>query len=283
MIVHRGKTIEEVIELLAKYKDSKIIAGGTDIILDIKDNKISPEALIDISSIEELKGIELKGDFIEIGAGITFTEIAEDEIFGENLYGFKKACRLVGSPQIRNRGTVGGNIVNGSPAADSIPPLLCLESTLIFESLEGIRKVKLEDYLKSKYRIKEHELLTKIRFKNPEGLLNFIKLGIRKALAISRMSIATLVELDEEEKVKDIKVASGSLGRYSMRELEVEEFLLGTTLGEYTVDEAVNILQNAMEKRLKGRPTLPYKKRAVKSLLKEALNQRIRSSRRVIS
>ncbi|MBZ2175163.1 FAD binding domain-containing protein [Schnuerera sp. xch1] len=283
MIVHRGKTIEEVIELLAKYKDSKIIAGGTDVILDIKDNKIFPEALIDISSIEELKGIELKGDFIEIGAGTTFTEIAEDEIFEKNLHGLKKACKLIGSPQIRNRGTVGGNIVNGSPAADSIPPLLCLESTLIFESLEGIRKVKLEDYLKSKYRIKEHELLTKIRFKNPEGLLNFIKLAIRKALAISRMSIATLIELDEEEKVKDIKVASGSLGRYPMRELEVEEFLLGTILGEYTVDEAVNILQNAMEKRLKGRPTLPYKKRAVKSLLKEALNQRIRSSRRVIS
>ncbi|NLV77709.1 MAG: FAD-binding protein [Tissierellia bacterium] len=275
--VYKGENVDEVVELLDKYgKDAKIIAGGTDIVIDLRNNRIDPKVLIDISSIEELKGIKDKGEYIEIGAGVSFTQVVENPLFERNLYGLNKACHMVGSPQIRNKGTLGGNIANGSPAADSIPPLICLNSTLILKSVRGRREISIEDYYKDENeKIRPDELLVSIGFKKPKEnqVLSFAKLGLRKALAISRLSIAILVELDEEGKIINIEVASGSLGKYPMRELELEQFLLGKKLEDSTVDEGVLVLQRAMEKRLAGRSTFPYKRVAVDRMFREALEE----------
>lgn len=272
MQAYRGKTIEEVIQLLAKYK-GKIIAGGTDLIIDLRNGKLTSDTLIDISSIEELRRVEEYDETINIGAATTFTQIIENPLFQENLYGLKRACNTVGSPQIRNKGTIGGNIANGSPAADSIPPLLCLDSIIVLESIKGKREIGLEDYYKDNISIKEDELIISVQFKKPDKgqILSFAKLGLRKALAISRLSIATLLELDENNKVKTIKIASGSLGRYPMREPIVEEFLLGRELTVDVTDKAVKVLQQVMGERLGGRSTLPYKRIAVERIFKEAL------------
>ena len=274
MLAHQGKSVEEVLNLLTQYENCKIIAGGTDLIIQMREKRISPAVLIDISSIQELKEIKVDGPFIEIGAAVTFTDIVESPIFEGNLSGLKKACRLVGSPQIRNAGTIGGNIVNASPAADSVPPLLCLNSILVFRSFRGIRQVKLEDYFKykQKLQIKEDELLTAIRFRRPEGTLSFSKLGLRKALAISRISMAAMVKLDEEGTIKDIALASGALGKYPMREREVEEFLLGKQLDVNTVDEGLKILREATDKRLACRTSYTYKRRSVERLFSEVLS-----------
>ena len=126
--VYNGNNIDEVVEILGKYgRDAKIIAGGTDIVIALKNEKISPKVLIDITKIADLKDIEDDGEYIKIGAGVTFTQIIRNPLFQGNLYGLYKACRMVGSPQIRNKGTIGGNIANGSAAADSIPPLIALD------------------------------------------------------------------------------------------------------------------------------------------------------------
>ncbi len=181
---------------------------------------------------------------------------------------------MVGSPQIRNKGTIGGNIANGSAAADSVPPLICLDATIVLESANNTREIKLEDYYKNNIKIEANELLTKIYFKKPNEnqILGFSKLGgLRKALAISRLTISTLLELDEDNKVIDIKVASGALARYPMREIEVEEFFLGKVLDEDNIEKAIIVLQESMDNRLAGRPTLPYKRVAVERMLREAL------------
>lgn len=275
MIVKQTRTVEEALELLSEYESPKIIAGGTDIIIQINEKKIQPKTLIDISKVDELKRIEEKEGFIEIGTAVTYINIMENDLFEGNLYGFKKACRLVGSPQIRNRGTIGGNIVNGSPAADSVPPLIALGATVILVSKEGIREVKVEDYFKNRetFGVREDELLTAIRFRKPKGVLTFAKLGLRKALAISRISISALVELDEDNKINLVRIASGSLGRFPMREYELEEFLQGKTFEDNIIDQSVKVLQEAMEKRLAGRSTFPYKRRAVEAVLREALSE----------
>lgn len=275
MIVKQTRTVEEAVELLSKYESPKVIAGGTDIIIGINEKKVQPKALIDISKVEELKRIEENDGFIEIGAGVTYTDIMESSIFEGNLYGMKKACRLVGSPQIRNRGTIGGNIANASPAADSVPPLIALKSTVILVSKEGIREIKVEDYFSHRktFGAREDELLRAIRFRKPRGVLTFAKLGLRKALAISRISISALVELGKDNRVSLVRIASGSIGRYPMREYEVEEFLDGKALQDEVIDEAVKVLQKSMDKRLAGRSTLPYKRRAVETILREALSE----------
>ena len=97
--------------------------------------------LIDITKIEDLKKIEDDGEYITLGAGVTFTNIVENHLFRGNLWGLYKACRMVGSPQIRNKGTIGGNIANGSAAADSIPPLIALGSIVRLVSIEGVREI----------------------------------------------------------------------------------------------------------------------------------------------
>lgn len=283
MKVYQGDNIDDVIRLLSRYENPRLISGGTDLILNFKDIG-APELLIDISNIEELRRIVEKEDYIEIGAGVTFTQIVESELIEGKLSGFKKACRSVGSPQIRNRGTIGGNIVNGSAAADSVPPLICLDSTIVIKSIRGTRELKLEQYLQniSKLKISKDEILTTIRFNKPVGTLNFAKLGLRKALAISRVSIATLIELDEERTIKSLRIASGSIGRYPMREIEVENFFKGKVLTQNTVDEAIKGLQKSMDKRLEGRATLPYKRIAVERVLTESLMEGMLDSGEVI-
>lgn len=275
--VYKAKSTDEALFLLEKYKgEGKLIAGGTDIIIDIRNEKIFPNVLIDISSAEELSYIQEKGDFIEIGSMTTFTQIVESRMLRKNLSGFKKACRLIGSPQIRNRGTIGGNIANGSAAADSVPPLLALESILTILSSREKREISLEDFLMqpNSERLKEDELLYSIKFRKPSDnqVLTFAKLGIRKALAISRISMSILLELNDGREVRDIKVTSGSLGKYPMRERKVEILLKGRDINEETVNEAYNILKKVLRDRLMGRPTLEYKEMAVKGLLIEAIN-----------
>lgn len=270
--VYNGKSIDEVVKLLGEYGgDAKVIAGGTDIVIALKNEKISPKVLIDISKIDELKKIEDDGQYITIGGATTFTQIVESPLFLGNLHGFHKACRMVGSPQIRNKGTIGGNIANGSSAADAIPPLISLASVITLVSQEGVREILLEDYYNE--QIKENELLTKIKFKKPNNnqILTFAKLGLRKALAISRLTISMSFNIDNDGIIKDIKVASGAIGKYPMREHEVEDFLRSKKIDEKNIKDAIEAIQNSMDERLKGRSTLPYKRIAVKSMIREAM------------
>lgn len=269
-------SIEQVLELLDKYKEkSKLIAGGTDIIIALREKKISPEVLIDISKIEELRKIESANGIVKIGSTVNYTQIIESSLFLDNLYGLSKSCRLVGSPQIRNKGTIGGNIANASPAADSIPPLIALGAELKIASIRGERTVSLEDYFRNKdiNGLREDELLIEIEFKKPndDEILSFSKLGLRKALAISRITLSMLICLDENRKVERIRVASGSIGKYPMREKEVEQSLIGLTFNSDIYKIAVESLQNSMDQRLKGRSTYPYKRRASISLMEEII------------
>ncbi|TCU68977.1 purine hydroxylase gamma subunit apoprotein [Tissierella praeacuta] len=276
--VYNGNNIDEVVEILGKYgRDAKIIAGGTDIVIALKNEKISPKVLIDITKIADLKDIEDDGEYIKIGAGVTFTQIIRNPLFQGNLYGLYKACRMVGSPQIRNKGTIGGNIANGSAAADSIPPLIALGSKVKLLSIDGTREIAIEDYYNDP--IKENEILTTITFKKPKEnqILTFAKLGLRKALAISRLTSATFIEFDDEDFVKSIRVASGALGKYPMREYEVEKYLIGKKIEAKTIEGAIGTIQSSMDERLKGRATLPYKRVAISGILKEAMELAVKN------
>lgn len=275
--VFNGYSIQNVLELLNEYKDdAKIISGGTDLVVAIRNGKFDPKVMIDISKIDELKKIEEKNNEIEIGSAATYTDIIENGLLEDNLYGLIKACNMVGSPQIRNKGTMGGNIANAAPAADSIPPLIALNASLNIGSLRGNREVSLEDYFKDLQNngLKSDELLISVKFKKPEKdqFLSFSKLGLRKALAISRATISMFTHV-EYGKIEDIVVASGSIGKYPMREYEVERVLLGRTMDDNLLELAVNALQESMDRRLKGRSTLAYKREAVISLLEENIRE----------
>lgn len=268
------KSVKETVELLGKYgSDAKLIAGGTDLVIELKNEKISPSVLIDISKIAEIRKIEEVGEYIVMGAATTFTDVVESHLFQDNLKGLNIACRMVGSPQIRNKGTIGGNIVHGAAAADSVPPLICLESTLVLESPGGKREVSLEEYYQD--QAKDNEILTHIKFKKPnkKTVLTFAKLGLRKALAISRLTNAVMIELDDDKKIKFVRVASGALAKTPIREYDVEAYLQGKEINDESIEAATKILKESMEKRLKGRSTLPYKSEAIRTTLRQALEE----------
>lgn len=272
----KPKSLEEVLDYKNKYKDdAKIIAGGTDLIIKIRKGEENPKALIDISTLKELKGVRETLEYIDIGSATTFTEISECILLNKNLKGLKDAAKSVGSPQIRNRGTVGGNICNASPAADTVPPLLALDSILVIEGKGRKREVYLKDFFKDKGRtdLGEDEILTRIKFKNllkNQGL-GFYKLGLRRALAISRLSFAVFLEIDGMNRIEIIRIASGAIGRFPMREYELEEYLTGRIINEDTLKEAETLLERIIFERLKGRQTAKFKSIAAKGVFKKAL------------
>lgn len=283
--VIKAEGLEEVLDLLHQHRaEAKLIAGGTDIIIQLRNGKIKPKVLIDISGIQELRYIKEKDGLIEIGAGTTFRDLEESFDIKKKLTGLWKAAKMVGSPQIRATATVGGNICNGSPAADMVPPLLSLEAIATIQGLEKIREVSLKDLFvgKGKVALEPDEIMTSVRFNTlEEGCgFSFSKLGLRKALAISRICTAVMVQLGEDGMVENIRISNGSLGEYGLREKTVEEFYLQKRITEQTMAEGLNILRNSIHERLHGRSSLPYKIEAIEGTFMEAMKDAVAMAQR---
>ncbi|WP_202707142.1 FAD binding domain-containing protein [Sporosalibacterium faouarense] len=278
--VIKAKDLNEALLSLDKYRDkSKLIAGGTDIVIDLKHKKVLPEVLIDISDVEELSQIKIEESYVEIGAAVTFTKIEKSKKLDNRLKGLKEASRLVGSPQIRNLGTIGGNICNVSPAADTVPPLLALDSIAVVMSVEGKREVPLQELFldKGKIDLKENELLHSIKFSKLQKnqALGFSKLGLRKALAISRIATSVCIEIDEDNRCKEIRIGSGALGKYGLREKSTEDFIRDKILDENFIEESARFLKSEIEKRLEGRSSKEFKSEAVMGTFKKAIREAI--------
>jgi CO/xanthine dehydrogenase FAD-binding subunit len=223
----KPKNLFEAIDLAENFKiNKKFLAGGTDLLVRMKDNLIKEENIIDLKDIDELKGIWEKDDEIEIGPLTTFSEIIESEILNKFSPLLVLASKNVGSPQIRNKGTIGGNICNASPAGDSIPPLFCEEAKLILISKNGKRIVDIENFFigPGKTIINDNEILYRIVIKkwrdNDIGFFN--KLGQRNALSISIASNCVKIR-KENGKVLDIKIALGSVSPTVVRAKRIEE------------------------------------------------------------
>lgn len=269
--------LKNIFDILDKYgQEAMILAGGTDLMVEIKEEKNRGSIILDISDVDELKGISIEGNKITMGALTTFTDIVENDFIKANLLGLFKAAKVVGSPQIRNMGTIGGNICNGASAADIVPPLLALDAKLNLESSKGKRIVKLKDFYNNgnrKTELRENEILQSINFdwiKEGNRYITFSKLGYRNALAISRISCSVYADILSNE-VRDIRIASGALGRYPLREYSLEDYMIGKSVNDNLIQEAAVYFSRNIEKRLKGRSSCEYKKEAVKGVFKRAM------------
>ncbi|KNF07106.1 nicotinate dehydrogenase FAD-subunit [Gottschalkia purinilytica] len=275
---YKPTNLEDILDLLDRYGEkAKLLAGGTDLVIGLKNNEVFPEVLIDIFDVQELKEVNIKDGYIEMGSAVTFSSIYKSNKLGDNIIGLKEAAHSVGSPQIRNRGTIGGNICNGSPAADTVPPLLALGAIATIKSKNSEREVPLENLFldKGKVDIKPNEILYSVKFKELEKnqVLSFSKLGLRKALAISRICTSLYVDVDDNKVIRNIRIGSGALGKYCLREKKVEEFLINKKLEDKTILEGSDYFKKVVEERLKGRSTVEFKSEAVKGIFKEAMNK----------
>ena len=224
----------ELLTLLNKYNaDAKILAGGTDIITGLQQGfsrfkRI--KVLLDINQIPELKGIRKENSNIVIGAAATFSDILNNSMIRAKFPLLAKAASGVGSVQIRNRATMTGNFVNNAPCADSVPALLTYNATLKLASIEQQREIDLKDFLKRLYRtqLNADEVVTQIKLPilsdNYRG--DFYKLGRRRSVSISRITLAVLMDI-QDSIINDIRIAGGAVTPNGKRFEKLENYAKG--------------------------------------------------------
>jgi CO/xanthine dehydrogenase FAD-binding subunit len=221
--VLRPVTWPEALAMKAERPDALPIAGGTDVMVELNLDRRRPAALLDLTSVEELRGWSSDGEWLWIGAGVTYTRLIAE--LGGALPGLAIAARTVGSPQIRNRGTVAGNLGTGSPAGDALPPLLAAAAEIEVASAAGARRVPVGEFFTGPKRtvLRPDELIAGVRIRRAPGPQQFAKVGPRSAMVIAVVSFA--LELDPGRR--RVGTGIGSAGPTPLAAPEAERFLAG--------------------------------------------------------
>ncbi len=220
--------LSQALEILAEGRHT-VLAGGTDF-YPARVGRPLNEPVIDITGIDELRGITRDGDLRRIGALTTWSEVIAADL-PRSFDGLKMAAARVGGVQIQNAGTIGGNLCNASPAADGIPPLLALDASVELASASGTRVISLEEFLVG-YRetaLRPGELVAAVLVPSAlEGApSDFLKLGARKYLVISIVMVAVVIALDSEGRVEQARVAVGACSPVAQRARRLESELVG--------------------------------------------------------
>jgi len=255
---------------------SKILAGGTDLVLAIHQGRCKPDLLIDLSGVEELKLIKLTEGRIHIGAMATFTQIMDNQLIKGSLPCLREAASLVGSNQIRSAATIGGNIGNASPAGDTIPVLMALDAVVrVLDSSGQAVEQSIDRVISGAGRtsLRRDQVITEIIIPLPgeHYRSTFVKIGSRTAVTIAKLNMALAVKYDETAKsISDVRVALGAIGTKAFRERRVEGILNGRRVDQCLADTLAEELSVAVQEAIPGRYSLPYKREAVKGLAQSA-------------
>jgi len=209
MEVLTPRTLDEALRLRSELPGALPIQGGTDLMVDLNFDRKRPESLLNLNEVAELRGWSRENGVVRLGAGLVYTEAMGAEI-SELLPALAEASRTVGSPQIRNRGTIGGNLGTASPAGDALPPLLIAECEVELASVRGERRVPLPSFLTGPKRnaLAADELIVAVRVRGGVHAQTFMKVGPRNAMVIAVVSLA--LGVDRERGV--LSAAFGSAG-----------------------------------------------------------------------
>ena len=272
--------LDEALDLAARTRPL-ILAGGTDLMVGAAAD-LGPGPVMDISRIAELKGITATADSLAIGGGVTWSELVAADL-PPGFDGLKAAALEVGSIQIQNRGTIVGNLCNASPAADGVPPLLALDAMLELRASGSSRRLPVDQFITGnrKTLLQPGELVTAIHIPRrlAEGRSSFLKLGSRRYLVISIVSVAALLVPDRGARIADARVAVGACSAVARRLPELEAALRGQAFasslrdvvkaehvvgltpiddvrgtGAYRRDAAVHLVREALLACVEGRP-----------------------------
>lgn len=270
-------TVAEALELLAEHREgARVIAGGTDLIIELeRGQRPGVTALIDITRVPGLDEIVLRGDHFRLGPLVTHNHVIYDSRLVTRALPLALACWEVGAPQIRNRATVAGNVITASPANDTITPLMALNAEVTLASLEGERTVPLSQFYTGVRRtvMRPDELLTAITFPalaaHERGV--FLKLGLRRAQAISVVNVAVVLAF-EGERVTRASITLGSVAPVIVHASVAEQSLIGQTLTPQTIAEAARLAAQAPTPIDDVRGTAAYRTEMVRVLVKRALS-----------
>ena len=239
-------TLAEALDVLEEHQGrAQVIAGGTDVVSQLRHRDLDIDVLVDITRLSGMDGIEEEGDEIQLGGLVTHARVASSSLIRERAGILAEGARSLGSPQIRSIATVAGNVVSAHPAADAAIPLLALNASVDVASKDGTRVIPLADlFSDSGVRLDSHrEILTQIRFpalgKDQGACL--LRLGKRKAITIAVLNFSTVVTVDSKGKViTDATVAMGPVAPRPFRAIETETLLRGAAITLDTIEKAAN-------------------------------------------
>jgi len=272
------KSKAEALAIVSKWKEKgRLVAGGTNVVPDLRAKANQPEALIDISHLRNLSYIKEEKRRIRIGALTTLSEIASSKIIQRYAPVLSEAARQIGNPLVRNRATIAGNLADASPAADTAPPLLILEALLAIEKGNGkARQVPVHEFFTGPNRtvLKGDELIREIIFPKPKpsARMAYTKFGLRNSMAISVVSVAVLMET-EQGLCKKARLGLGAVSPTPIRAYGVEEMLMGREIKEELIQQCCEKIQSEIHPITDIRASLEYRKSMASVLLGRLLRQ----------
>ncbi len=271
--------IEEALEILAKYGETiKILAGGSDLLVQYYDRLYEINGWLDLKNIKELKDIRINKNQMEIGAMVTHAQLEKSEDIKKYYPILGKAAADIGSPQIRNRGTIGGNIVNASPAGDLLAPLMAYDAQFKLLSLQKEALISAEDFFlgPKKTILEPAQLLTRIILPLPSERTYgcWIKIGKRKALIIATITLALIVEMDGDNKtVEDVRTCLGSVAPTPIEIKEIREMMVGQNFKQLDFNQLGQIVEDKISPIDDIRGTREYRKDVAKNIMINALEE----------
>lgn len=270
--IYTPASIEEALRLLSE-KELKILAGGTDVVVTMRNRVQDDTTLMALARIPELNGIRREGDGLFIGAMTPFTDIIEHEIILQEMPVLSEACLTIASPQIRHVATLGGNIVNAAVSADSIPPLLLYDAEAEIRSLQDMRRIPLTDLFTGPGQtvLQRNELLTGILI--PKATLgrlsaHYIKYSVRKSMDLAVLGIGLALSL-EEGRIKQLRCSLGVAAPVPLRLLHDEDWA-GRVPDEDLVEEMIREVERSTKVRDSWRASKEYREHLIPVLLREA-------------
>lgn len=270
--------LNSALQHLNKNPSCRPFAGGTDLMVLLESGKLQEKLYLDISQIAELKNIRFFESGVEIGALTTYSQIIIHSRLTHEFPLLAQAAAMTGAKAIQNRGTLGGNIVNASPAADTPPALLVYDAEIEMTSVDGTRVMPYHefhlDYKKT--ALKPNEILTKIRIRNINTSTKqfYRKVGTRKSQAISKVCMASVLET-HNGSVEKFRLAYGSVAPVPLRCFETEKVVVGTKLTRDLIDQALASLKNEIRARDDIRSTSRYREAIARRLLQEFLESQL--------
>ncbi len=271
-----AKTIEEACSLLSRYKGgARVVAGGTDLFVSMKAREITPEYVINLKTISNLGYINYaNGEGLKIGALATLRDIEGSPIIREKFSVIAGAIKQMATPAIRNMGTIGGNLCNASPSADTAPPLMGLGAKVKIVGVKGERMVALEEFFlgAGEVALKADEILTEVQIPDvlayTRGL--YLKLKPRTAIGIALVSIAVIITLDSKQvNIDDAKIVLGAVAPTPIRARRAEEIIRGKAIEERLIEKAAQVASEEARPRSRA----DYRREMVKVLTKQAIRQ----------
>ena len=267
----KPESLREALELLASESGAFPISGGTNLMVDVRAGKLVPETVIDLSGLDELCSIEATEAEITIGGAVTIAELLANPDIEKQVPVLFAACKTFANTLIRNRATVGGNLANAAPCADTAPAFLVLDAEVELASTSGTRWMPLSQFLVGAFKTQRRpdELLTRVRFSLPPASSRggFQKMGLRKISCMAKVDVAVYLDFDASGACKEARIAHGAASAVALRVPDAENVLTGYPVTAEKIDEAAKLTEQSAQPRSGSE----YKRQVVYGLTRRIL------------